>query len=165
MPTKLLARRGTRCGTNSGRLAYMAAACNLLYRIYDPHGTLLYIGSTTNPAVRFQEHQHHQPWWDEASEIKLCRYATYAEMLEAEADSIRSENPRYNIAHSKPRPFKRRRPRGTGTVCQRADGYWIGRIDLGKDADGKRRFKTVYGKERSVVEDKLAALKAEEPVA
>jgi hypothetical protein len=48
----------------------------------------------------------------------------------------------------------RRRGRGDGTVYQRADGYWVGQIDLGFIA-GKRKRKTVTAKTRKEVLDKL----------
>lgn len=39
-----------------------------------------------------------------------------------------------------------KRGSGEGTVFKRADGRWVGRISLGKDASGNRQRKTVYGK-------------------
>jgi len=51
----------------------------------------------------------------------------------------------------------RRRGRGEGSVVRRADGRWMARLDLGW-RDGRRRRKTVYGRTRRQVADKLAAL-------
>ncbi len=50
-----------------------------------------------------------------------------------------------------------RRGRGEGSIYKRSDGRWEGRIDLGW-LDGKRRRKTVYGRTRQEVADKLIAL-------
>lgn len=128
----------------------------LLYRIYSDDGTLLYVGATVNPGVRFSEHASHTPWWDEASEIKLQRCESVEALKAAEIEAIKAENPRYNRMHSKPPPFKRRRPRGQGTLTQRPDGYWYASINV---PGGKP--KTFYGWTREIVEKKLADFKAE----
>ena len=47
-----------------------------------------------------------------------------------------------------------RRGRGEGGIWQRPDGRWEGRLDLGF-IDGKRRAKTLYGRTRKEVVDKL----------
>jgi integrase len=51
----------------------------------------------------------------------------------------------------------RRRGRGEGSIVQRPDGRWVGRVDLGWQA-GKRRRKAVYGRTRREVADKLTTL-------
>jgi integrase len=38
-----------------------------------------------------------------------------------------------------------RRGKGEGSIRERADGRWEGRIDLGRGVDGKRRAKSVFG--------------------
>ncbi len=48
----------------------------------------------------------------------------------------------------------RRRGRGEGSITQRPDGRWVGRVDLGWQ-DGKRQRKAVYGRTRREVADKL----------
>ena len=54
----------------------------------------------------------------------------------------------------------RRRGRGEGSIVQRADGRWMGRVDLGWH-NGKRRSKAIYGRTRRAVADALRdALKA-----
>ena len=46
-----------------------------------------------------------------------------------------------------------RRGHGEGSIAQRADGRWMGRLDSGRGIDGRRRRKTVYGAtERDVVQ-------------
>lgn len=52
-----------------------------------------------------------------------------------------------------------KRANGEGTIYQRPDGRWRGRISLGKDASGKRIQKTVYGKTQQEVVDKLDELR------
>lgn len=52
----------------------------------------------------------------------------------------------------------KRRGKGEGTITQLADGRWQGRVDLGRDAMGRRRRKAVYGTTREKAAKKLAAL-------
>lgn len=54
-----------------------------------------------------------------------------------------------------------RRQRGEGGLYQRADGMWIGVVDLGYGPDGKRRRKPVSSKSYAVAQKKLTALKRE----
>jgi integrase len=52
---------------------------------------------------------------------------------------------------------KRRRGHGEGSIYRRSDGRWCSVVDLGY-INGKRVRKTVYGKTRKEVADKLPAL-------
>ena len=47
-----------------------------------------------------------------------------------------------------------RRGRGEGSIVKRADGRWMGRVDLGWQA-GKRQSKAIYGRTRRAVADAL----------
>jgi integrase len=47
-----------------------------------------------------------------------------------------------------------RRGRGEGSITKRADGRWMARVDLGW-RDGRRRYKSVYGRTRRQASDKL----------
>lgn len=51
-----------------------------------------------------------------------------------------------------------RRPTDTGTVYQRKDGRWIGRLDVGFTAKGTRRYKSVSADTKRKAEKKLADL-------
>lgn len=51
----------------------------------------------------------------------------------------------------------RRRGHGEGSIYQREDGRWCASVDLGY-VNGRRRRKTIYGKTRKEVADKLKAL-------
>jgi integrase len=54
------------------------------------------------------------------------------------------------------RPTARpRRQYGTGSIGQRADGRWMGRIDAGFTREGKRRQVTVYGRTEAEAKAKL----------
>jgi integrase len=52
----------------------------------------------------------------------------------------------------------KRRGRGEGSITQRADGRWMGRVDLGRAEDGRRLRKTVYGATRQEVANQLNPL-------
>lgn len=54
-----------------------------------------------------------------------------------------------------PQPTTSRRPPGTGSIFQRADGLWVGRIEAGYTAKGGRRRIVVSGKTKSEAAAKL----------
>lgn len=53
---------------------------------------------------------------------------------------------------------KSRRPKGTGTLSQRADGLWVGRVDAGYTPTGTRRRLTVSSRSKAQAQAKLHAL-------
>lgn len=56
-------------------------------------------------------------------------------------------------------PPKKRRPYGTGTLFKRKyDGRWIGRVVVGRDADGKPIKRQVSDKVKAKAKTKLEAL-------
>lgn len=138
---------------------------NTLYRIFNPDGALLYVGATANPGARLTNHEQHQPWWGEASEIKLQQFETLEELALAEIEAIRTEAPRYNTIHTdKPRISAlkpRNRRRSGGTVYQRLDGLWAACLELPRE-DGKRRRRVVCAQDRAEAERLLAELIADQ---
>ncbi len=55
---------------------------------------------------------------------------------------------------------KRRRGAGEGSIYKRADGRWTGSVQVGVDANGKRRRQVVYGATRGAVLAKFDELRA-----
>lgn len=55
----------------------------------------------------------------------------------------------------------KRRPSGDGTLFKRADGLWVGGVELPPGPDGKRRIKRVTSKSRNEVLRKLRELRGE----
>jgi integrase len=53
---------------------------------------------------------------------------------------------------------RKRRGRGEGLIRERLDGSWEARVSLGYDNDGKRITRSVYGKTKGEVQDKLRKL-------
>lgn len=54
-----------------------------------------------------------------------------------------------------------RREKGEGSISQRKDGIWTARIDLGRNQNGKRKIKALYGKTEKEVKKKLKEYKIE----
>lgn len=50
---------------------------------------------------------------------------------------------------------KPRREKGTGTIWQKENGKWMSRIDIGRGADGKRKFKNFSGKTEAEIKRKI----------
>jgi integrase len=53
----------------------------------------------------------------------------------------------------------KRRAHGEGGVYQRADGYWVGSLHIGYDANGKRKRRVVYARTQAKVLGKLSDLR------
>lgn len=53
----------------------------------------------------------------------------------------------------------KRRPRGEGSLYKRADGVWIGRVELPAGPDGKRRRKTVSSRSFDTASSRLRKLR------
>ena len=53
---------------------------------------------------------------------------------------------------------EKKKAHGQGSISQRADGRWQGRLSLGENSDGKRQRIAVYGKTRDEVEWKIQSL-------
>lgn len=80
------------------RTKQMQAGPTWLYRLFDEHGTLLYLGVTTRQLKdRYKEHRKTMPWWPEVArreEVLLDMGFSAAEKLELAA--IQAEHPLYN---------------------------------------------------------------------
>lgn len=71
----------------------------MVYRCW--HGeTLLYIGRTSHPEARFQQHVRTSPWWPRVTEVTVDFANTRAETKLREALAIRTEAPLLNVHHN-----------------------------------------------------------------
>lgn len=70
---------------------------NVLYRMRDGSGVLLYVGITLDVAARMRAHRGEKAWWPEIAAIELEHFRTRDELELAEAIAIRAEAPRYNL--------------------------------------------------------------------
>jgi hypothetical protein len=73
------------------------ARWHYVYRLFSADEELLYIGITTDPYVRWRQHQRSKPWADEVASYSLQRFAWIDLAQAAEVLAITTENPRYNI--------------------------------------------------------------------
>lgn len=75
-----------------------------LYRLFDAHGRLLYIGISLTAAMgRLRRHRQDQFWWDEVA-ITTIEKIPKADAREIERRAIILERPRYNKHHNPVRP-------------------------------------------------------------
>lgn len=75
-----------------------------LYRHFARDGTLLYIGVSHEPKVRWEQH----PWWKQGLSARqtIQWFPFRREALAAEAAAIAAEKPLYNVQHNwEPVPF------------------------------------------------------------
>lgn len=72
-----------------------------LYRFYDLTGRLLYIGITSSPRLRFEQHKALKPWWADVAVREVTFYPTRELLESAEIKAIRRERPLYNIIHNR----------------------------------------------------------------
>lgn len=71
-----------------------------LYRLYDSHRVLLYVGISNQPLVRFGQHAADKPWWTEVAHIDLDHFHERSWAEAAERQAITREHPLYNVVHS-----------------------------------------------------------------
>lgn len=91
-------RRCAPCWTRfvNERRTRVNASQTVLYRLYDEHDNLLYVGRTLDPRTRWKEHRTTMPWWPDVYRKHLELYDTGVEAGRAETAAIRAELPWYN---------------------------------------------------------------------
>lgn len=67
-----------------------------VYRHFDKHDTLLYIGACSNYVLRNQQHKNTSKWFPKSARFTIELYPTIAEAREAELNAIWIERPVYN---------------------------------------------------------------------
>ncbi len=73
-----------------------------LYRFYDAHNTLLYVGVTRDLSARFGAHRRDAAWWLDAARVEVAFYESMDAAAAAEAVAIVTERPLYNAARPTP---------------------------------------------------------------
>jgi hypothetical protein len=69
-----------------------------LYRLFDQHGCLLYIGISHKPDVRWGQHSEQKPWWPAVDRRVVEWHETRAAAEKAEVAAIAAEKPLHNKA-------------------------------------------------------------------
>jgi hypothetical protein len=75
-----------------------------LYRHFDEHGALLYIGISARTVRRLAGHKKASAWFSSIAYVEVERFSTRAAARQAEIEAITRERPRHNLAHSSPHP-------------------------------------------------------------
>lgn len=71
-----------------------------VYRYYDAHGVLLYVGITSRGMTRQHEHNQAQPWWTHVVRQEVDHHPTRLLAGAAEKRLIREHRPPYNVQHN-----------------------------------------------------------------
>jgi len=72
----------------------------MLYRLWNDHHALLYVGITDDVDARMDEHRADKPWWGEVTQTSIEEFGSRRRAIEAETRAIFWEQPRYNILGS-----------------------------------------------------------------
>lgn len=81
---------------------------HILYRAYNTHGELLYVGLDVASRLVYQPHT--QPWTATIALIVLSRFTSRTDALRAERNAIETESPQHNVTHSPTQRPVRRAP-------------------------------------------------------
>lgn len=80
----------------------------VLYRFFDKHDGLLYIGKSIQVWSRFVSHRNARVFYPEAAKVTLQRgFGSHDELLDAERAAILAEQPKYNKLHKNPPGWER----------------------------------------------------------
>ena len=72
-----------------------------LYRHFDESRNLLYVGISLSTFNRLSQHRDHSDWFKSITNVTIEHFPTREEAMAAERQSIKSENPKFNIAMRK----------------------------------------------------------------
>lgn len=73
-----------------------------LYRLFAEDGSLLYVGASMYTPGRLETHRREKSWWPLVAKATFEHYETRHGATVAEADAIRDEEPRFNVAPGHP---------------------------------------------------------------
>lgn len=71
-----------------------------VYRYYDEHGVLLYVGITSRGIARNMEHNKSKQWWQYVTKQEVEHFPTRRAAEVREKDLIVSRRPPFNVAHN-----------------------------------------------------------------
>lgn len=71
-----------------------------LYRFFDAHEDLLYVGITNNWQMRLGQHRTDKPWFVDVARAALETHPSRQDALDAEERVIKKERPVYNVVHN-----------------------------------------------------------------
>lgn len=68
-----------------------------LYRHFDAHGSLLYVGISLSALTRLGQHRANSHWFSQICTIQVEHFPDFESARTAELNAIRSETPLYNV--------------------------------------------------------------------
>jgi hypothetical protein len=80
-----------------------------LYRFYDVDHVLLYVGISRNLPDRWNWHRYKTDWYSQARYVAVSFYPEREDAFRAEAATIRTQNPLFNVLRCKPHRSKKHR--------------------------------------------------------
>ena len=72
-----------------------------LYRHFNEHGILLYVGISSDHHLRFQSHLKAAEWKERITKVTIERFSTREEAHAAEIAAIENEEPLWNKHHQR----------------------------------------------------------------
>ncbi|MEU5834525.1 type II toxin-antitoxin system prevent-host-death family antitoxin [Streptomyces diacarni] len=69
-----------------------------VYRLRDQDEQLLYVGVTSDPRMRFKQHERDKPWWPRVTQREIEWFNSREEASREEIRAITRELPRFNSA-------------------------------------------------------------------
>lgn len=75
-----------------------------VYRIFGDDDVSLYVGMSTNPTARLNDHTH-KDWWPDVRRIELTLHSSPREVVQTELDEIDRLRPIHNVQHC---PWRKR---------------------------------------------------------
>lgn len=79
----------------------LASRPHALYRFYDTHDRLLYIGITVHLPTRLGNHRNDKPWWQDIARMTVEAFPDRPTVEAAEKAAIAAERPLYNTQHNR----------------------------------------------------------------
>ncbi|NIL77676.1 hypothetical protein RhoFasB10_03827 [Rhodococcus sp. B10] len=82
---------------------------HFVYRAFDKDGRLLYVGCSSRPLTRWNEHRSSSPWWtSKARTFRMQGPYCYRTARGIEREALRSEDPLYGWTPKRHREVRRR---------------------------------------------------------
>lgn len=82
-----------------------------LYRHFNAHGDLLYVGISKSAFDRYMQHKYGSKWYEEIRSMTIEYFPSRAEAEAAERRAIIAEKPLWNVTYNQPeKPQKTKRP-------------------------------------------------------
>lgn len=79
------------------------------YKAYTNEGDLLYVGRSISTLKRLEQHAYQSGWYGQVETLKIERHQTFELAARAEKESIKEEDPLWNIQHASNKVLRQRK--------------------------------------------------------